>query len=159
MLISSRCHCGRPATCQCGKCVLHCHCPTAEEMAEIRRQQIARQRTTVITYVRTHAAEWEWGDTQGEFILWDGRVSHVGEYLAANDQAHIWLNRFYGDGRGMLEYNYGARSLPDDPARPGPTNYEIIADLARLAGGELLPNERVRQYKSPRRGNEEQHRA
>lgn len=105
----NRCQCGRPATCwQCNSCILHCLCPTPDELAEQHRQQVNRHRQIVLKYIERHLGDWVWSN-RGQTILWDVRRNHVGFYLAQDRQGGLWWNKYYGDGRGMVEYNYGAR--------------------------------------------------
>lgn len=141
----NRCSCGRPATCPCGRCVLHCHCPTPEELAEQRRQLARAQARVIVAFIERHAAAWDWRGNAGETILWDNRLSHVGHYVAADPDGTLWYNKSYADGRGMTEYNYGSRRLSPGQG-DGLDNESIIRDLGQLAQGQPLPDERIRPY-------------
>ncbi len=137
MPILSKCECSRTATCtQCNSCVLHCPCPSADELAAEHSRQIARQFATIIRHIEANSTPWDWAGTHSGEILWDGRMNHVGYYVSLDDGI-IWYNKSYADGRGMVQYNYGNRRFTGNVV-------DVLGALAKLNDGILISLEGFR---------------
>lgn len=83
-------------------------------------------------YAKAHVDDWQWHNRGGEIVL-DLRLAHVGYYLAVDTEGGLWVNKYYGDGRGMIEYNYGSGKYSGSIPVP-----EILDDIRLLDSNKLV---------------------